>query len=72
MKKAFDTAYVYCLCPILFLVFINDMAKFQFSGKLYLYADDTVLFYKGRDAVNNCVNMNRNLKLRQVEHPCNE
>lgn len=37
------------LGPILFLLFINDLAKLDLRGKVRLFADDTSLFYKGKD-----------------------
>jgi len=36
--------------PVLFLVFINDMSMVPFKGLLSLFADDTALFYFGREA----------------------
>lgn len=35
------------LGPILFLLFINDLAKLDLSGKVRLFADDTSIFYNG-------------------------
>lgn len=37
------------LGPILFLLFINDLAKLVLHGKVRLFADDTSLFYEGID-----------------------
>lgn len=35
------------LGPILFLLFINDLAKLNLTGKVRLFADDTSIFYNG-------------------------
>lgn len=38
------------LGPILFLLFINDLANLKLHGKLRLFADDTAVFYPGTDS----------------------
>lgn len=35
------------LGPILFLLFVNDVARLNLHGKLRLFADDTAVFYRG-------------------------
>lgn len=37
------------LGPILFLLFINDLAKLNLKGKPRLFADDTSIFYRNKD-----------------------
>lgn len=37
------------LGPILFLIYINDLAFLDLHGDIYLFADDTCLFYIGHD-----------------------
>lgn len=37
------------LGPILFLLFVNDVAGLNLHGKLRLFADDTAVFYRGTD-----------------------
>lgn len=37
------------LGPLLFLVFINDLSRLQLTGKIRLFADDTLLLYSSRD-----------------------
>lgn len=37
------------LGPIMFLLFINDLAGLRLIGELRLFADDTCIFYKGFD-----------------------
>lgn len=37
------------LGPLLFLLFINDISKLKLNGKTRLFADDTSVFYRGRD-----------------------
>lgn len=36
------------LGPILFLVYINNISRLNLSSKLFLFADDTLLFLRGR------------------------
>lgn len=51
------------LGPTLFLIFVNDIRHLPLRGSLYLYADDTALFYSGIDDAINCHNMNHDLAL---------
>lgn len=51
------------LGPILFLIFLNDVASLSLHGKLFLYADDACLVYPGANDVTNCVNMNSDLEV---------
>lgn len=44
------------LGPLLFLVYVNDISKLSLNGKLFLYADDTALFYSSPSCHQNCVN----------------
>ena len=46
------------LGPLLFLIYINDICNVSSIAKLVLFADDTNLFFSGRDPVhlNNLVN----------------
>lgn len=44
------------LGPILFLIFLNDMARLPLFGKLYLFADDACLLYAG---VSDTINVQR-------------
>ena len=46
------------LGPLLFLIYINDICNVSLIAKLVLFADDTNLFFSGRDPVhlNNLVN----------------
>jgi retron-type reverse transcriptase len=37
------------LGPLLFLIYVNSIAKLGLKGHLTLYADDTCLFYFGKD-----------------------
>lgn len=37
------------LGPLLFLLFINDISKLKLNGKTRLFADDTSVFYRGKD-----------------------
>lgn len=36
------------LGPILFLIFLNDIGKLKLHGEIFLYADDSAIFYSGR------------------------
>lgn len=51
------------LGPTLFLIYINDVQTLPLRGRLYLYADDTALFYSGSDDASNCCDMNFDLAL---------
>jgi hypothetical protein len=35
------------LGPLLFFIYINNLANVNISGKLYLFADDTAIFHEG-------------------------
>lgn len=49
------------LGPTLFLIYINGLASAPLKGKLFMFADDTCLFYAGTDDVQNCLDMNADL-----------
>ena len=51
------------LGPILFLVFINDMAELRLRRKLYFFADDAILFYPGVDDTANSILMNADMRI---------
>lgn len=51
------------LGPLLFLVFLNDVAQLPLFGKIFLYADDACLMYPGVDDLANCVKMNEDLEM---------
>ncbi len=36
------------LGPILFLIYINNISKLRLNGKLFLFADDTLIFLRGK------------------------
>ena len=54
------------LGPILFIIFINDMVRLGLNGKLYLFADDAILFYPGSDDSANAILMNADLRTLDV------
>lgn len=49
------------LGPLLFLVYINDMAKIPITGTLLLFADDSSLFYPSRNEHTNVINIEHDL-----------
>lgn len=51
------------LGPLLFLMFLNDIAQLPLFGKIFLYADDACLMYPGTDDSSNCTKMNEDLEL---------
>lgn len=51
------------LGPLLFLVFLNDVAGLPLFGKLFLYADDALLLYAGVDDAVNASRMCEDLEM---------
>lgn len=51
------------LGPLFFLVYVNDIASLPLKGQLYLYADDSVLFYPGATKLETITEMNADLLL---------
>lgn len=51
------------LGPLLFLIYINDMAKLPLKGTLLLFADDSSLFYPGVNVSENIEDMKFDLNL---------
>lgn len=49
------------LGPTLFLIFVNCLESLKLRGRLFLFADDTCLFYAGADDTQNCQAMNEDL-----------
>lgn len=43
-----------CLGPLFFLIYINSVCDLPLSGKISLFADDTVILYSSRDIASNC------------------
>jgi len=37
------------LGPLLFQIYINDISQLDIKGEIFLYADDTAIFYWGKD-----------------------
>lgn len=54
-----------CLGPLLFLVYVNDLSALSLSGRLYLFADDTAIFYSSQDIQENCRNAESDLGIVQ-------
>lgn len=54
------------LGPILFPLFLNDIARLSLHGNLYLYADDACLIYPGADDTINCNQMTEDLHTLSV------
>lgn len=51
------------LGPILFLLFVNDVARLKLHGKLRLFADDTAVFYRGTDCDTICNQIKADLEV---------
>jgi hypothetical protein len=52
-----------CLGPLLFLIYVNDVQNQLIQGKLYLFADDTALFYSNSTLSINCMKAQSDLQL---------
>ena len=61
-----------CLGPLLFLVYINDIANICNSSELILFADDTNIFIKGKTKKETYEAANRVLKLISSYMICNK
>lgn len=53
------------LGPLLFLIFVNDLTDLPLIGRIYMYADDCVLFYPGSNTTFTTDQMNQDLILLQ-------
>lgn len=49
------------LGPLMFLIFINDISQLPLFGKIYLFADDSSLFYPGQNNIEIKRKMERDL-----------
>lgn len=49
------------LGPTLFLIFMNDLTTLNLHGKVYLFADDTTLFYPGQNSHETCAKIKEDL-----------
>ena len=52
-----------CLGPLMFLIYFNDANKLNLRGSLYLYADDSAIFYKSKTVSANVESMKLDLSL---------
>lgn len=51
------------LGPILYLIYVNDLAKLSIHGNIRLFADDTSIFYTQNTTHQNMIAMKRDLEL---------
>lgn len=49
------------LGPTLFLIFMNDLTSLQLHGRIFLYADNTTLFYPAESCSENIRLINQDL-----------
>ena len=54
------------LGPALFILYVNDMCNISKSLKYILFADDTNLFYAGKDLDEVCKNISRELNILHI------
>lgn len=51
------------LGPIFFLLFLNDVERLGLRGKVFIYADDTAIFYPSKNVTESCENIQHDLNV---------
>lgn len=54
------------LSSLLFLIYVNDLVKMNLKGSLYLFADNTVVVYFGKNKNKFLEKINENMESRLI------